>query len=909
MKGIWHAMSASELLEELGTDAKAGLEAEEAARRLARDGANVMTARGGTSWARRLLDQFVQPLIVILVVAAAVSFALGDVVDAIVIGAVVLVNALIGFVQEHRAEQAIAALDAMVVTEANVVRGGAPRRLPSRELVVGDVVTLAPGDAVPADLRLLRTRDLSTDEAALTGESVPVMKAVGELAVDTGVGDRSNMAFAGTAVTFGTATGVVVATGDHTETGRIATMIAGATEIATPLTRRIAALSKLLVWIILGVAAGLFAVEWLRGSALADTFNAAVALAVGAIPEGLPAAVTVLLAVGVSTMARRRALIRRLPAVETLGSTTVICSDKTGTLTENEMTVTRVWTVGADYTLEGVGYAPSGAIRRGTQAIDELAAEPVLALALRCGALCNDTRVVREGDEARVEGDPTEAALLVAAEKAALDDLAAFPRLDEIPFASEHMYMASLHADGDRTPILFVKGGAEAILSRCVAVEGGAPFDRAAIEEEVHALGEEGLRVLCLAYRRLERPQDALPREAVAELTFLALAGMIDPPRAAARPAVLACQRAGILVKMITGDHAVTASAIAAQIGLEGERDARGKLRAVTGGELAEIAAETDAAAASDEALERIADVAERVAVFARVAPEQKLVLVRALQRRGHVVAMTGDGVNDAPALEQADIGVAMGKGGTDVARGAAAMILTDDDFATIAAAVEEGRGVYDNLVKFVTWTLPTNGGEGLVLLAAVVAGAALPILPVQILWVNMATAVLLGISLVFEPKEPGLMERPPRDVDEPILGARLGLRTLLVSTLIAAAAFGLFEYVERTRPGHLEEARTVAVNTIVVIEVAYLFACRSLRVPLWRIGLFSNPWVWVGALVMLVAQLAFTYVPFMNRLFHTAPLDLGWWLYFTLAGGLVFAAVELKKLFGRRVDRSRAEG
>ncbi|MBX3251693.1 MAG: HAD-IC family P-type ATPase [Myxococcales bacterium] len=915
-------MTTAEVLEDLGVDPKSGLAPEEAERRLERDGPNKMTARGGKSTLRRLLDQFVQPLIVILIVAAFVSFALGDVVDAIVIGAVVLVNALIGFFQEHRAEQAIAALDAMVVTEASVIRGGQTRRVRSEALVVGDVVVLQAGDAVPADVRLLRSRDLQTDEAALTGESVPVMKSTDAVDAEAGVGDRSNMAFAGTAVTFGAGTGVVVATGDRAETGRIASMIATATEIATPLTRRIASLSKVLVWIILGVAGGLFAVESVRGAALSDTFNAAVALAVGAIPEGLPAAVTVLLAVGVSHMARRRALIRRLPAVETLGSTTVICSDKTGTLTENQMTVTRLWTPSGDYVLEGVGYAPEGAIRRVGEGdgrangegeppgerVEDVEREPVLALALRCGALCNDTRVLREGDEVKVEGDPTEAALLVAAEKAGLSELVdAHPRLDEIPFASQHMYMASLHGDGDETPLLFVKGSSEALLKRCVRAESDAAFDRDAIEAKVEALGAEGLRVLCLAYRRLAQPEGALSRDAVKDLVFLGLVGMIDPPRAAARSAVAACQGAGIQVKMITGDHAVTASAIAAQIGLEGARAEDGSLRAITGVELAELARGTEGGEAptdaptSEEALERVAEVAEDVAVFARVAPEQKLLLVRALQKRGHVVAMTGDGVNDAPALEQADIGVAMGKGGTDVARGASAMILTDDDFATIAAAVEEGRGVYDNLVKFITWTLPTNGGEGLVLLAAVLTGAALPILPVQILWVNMATAVLLGIALVFEPKEPGLMDRPPRDVNEPILSLGLGLRTLLVSVLIAGSAFGLFEYVLHEEPEALEKARTVAVNTIVVIEVAYLFACRSLRLPLWKLGLFTNPYVWLGALVMLVAQLLFTYVPVMNRLFHSAPLEWFWWLYLTAAGAAVFVVVELKKLVGRR--------
>jgi cation-transporting ATPase F len=903
-------MTAAAALEAVGGDATHGLRAAEAAARLGRDGPNRMTARRGKSALRRFLDQLVQPLIVVLIAAAVVSTLLGDHVDALVIGAVVLVNAVIGFLQEHRAEQAIAALDAMVVTEADVLRDGRRGRIRSEALVVGDLVHLQPGDAVPADLRLIKVRDLQVDEAALTGESVPAVKGTVPVDPAAGVGDRLGMAFAGTHVTFGTAMGVVVATGDRTETGRIARMIASATEIATPLTRKIAGLSKLLIWIILGLAAALFAFEAAQGADLVHTFNAAVAISVGAIPEGLPAAVTVLLAVGVSTMARRGALIRRLPAVETLGSTTVICSDKTGTLTENQMTVTRLWTLDGAFAFSGVGYDPAGAITRaleGTHAAVD--AEPALALALRCGALCNDTRILR-GDEVKVEGDPTEAALLVAADKApglGLD----WPRLDAIPFASEHMYMVTLHDRPGAPPILLVKGSSEALLPRCVdGLRAGerAPIDRAAVSAEVDRLGADGLRVLLLASRELPAGQAAVERHDVQGLTLLGLVGMIDPPRPAAAGAVRACQGAGIQVKMITGDHAVTAAAIAAQIGLEGAR-VGGALRAVTGAELAElVGAPTNGApngAIDPAALDRVAELADAVAVFARVAPEQKLLLVRALQRRGHVVAMTGDGVNDAPALEQADIGVAMGKGGTDVARGAAAMILTDDDFATIAAAVEEGRGVYDNLVKFITWTLPTNGGEGLVLLVAIAVGADLPILPVQILWVNMATAVLLGISLVFEPKEPGLMDRPPRSVKEPILNRALGVRTLLVSTLMAAAAFGLFEWMELRQPGHLAEARTIAVNTIVVIEVAYLFACRSLRLPIWRLGLFTNPWVWVGAVVMLLAQLLLTYAPFMNRLFHTAPIEWIWWVYFSIAGAVVFIVVEMKKLVGRRAARA----
>jgi cation-transporting P-type ATPase F len=882
----WHTLPAPALLEQLGSG-DGGLDEAEAARRLERDGPNQVTRRRGPSALRALADQFLQPLVVILIAAAVISALLGDRVDAIVIGAVVLANGTIGFLQERRAHQAIAALDELIVTEATVVRDGAPRRVPSADVVVGDLVQLQSGDAVPADLRLLRVRDLQVEEAALTGESVPVGKAAGELPEDTALGDRTNMAFGGTAVTYGQGQGVVVATGDATEAGKIAGLMAATRQLATPLTRRIAAMSRLLVWLILGLAAAMFALEAARGAALSTTFNAAVALAVAAIPEGLPAAVTILLAVGVSTMARRRALIRRLPAVETLGNTSVICSDKTGTLTENQMTVTTLVVAGEAYQVTGIGYEVDGAIERDGAAIDVARAAPVRE-ALLAGALCNDTRLARrDSGETVVEGDPTEAALLVAARKAGLDDdaLAAWPRRDAIPFESQHMYMATLHAGPDG-PVVYVKGSPDALLPRCVDQldPRGAlqPVDVDALRAEVARLAARGLRVLCIARRRPASP-DRVAHEDVRELTLLGLAGMIDPPRPEAKHAIAQCHRAGVKVKMITGDHAVTASAIAAELGLEGARDADGWLRAVTGTELAAADAETVAALAAE------------VAVFARVAPEQKLDLVRALQRAGYIVAMTGDGVNDAPALKQADIGIAMGQSGTDVARSASAMILTDDNFATIEAAVEEGRGIYDNLVKFIAWTLPTNGGQAAVLLAAVVLGTVLPVLPVQLLWVNMATAVLLGISLVFEPKEPGLMERPPRPMTTPLVTAGIGLRVVVVSLLLATAAFALFELALR-QGLHVEQARTIAINTIVVVQVGYLFGCRSLRYPIWTIGLFTNNWVWAGAGVMLLTQLLFTYVPFMNRFFHSAPIPAIWWGYMSLAGAAVFVLVEATK-------------
>ena len=887
----WHARSSRGVLDALASSDD-GLSEDEAARRLVRDGRNALTRRRGPSALRALLAQFIEPLVVVLIAAAIVSVALGDHVDAIVIAGVVVANGLIGFVQERRAQNAIVALDALIVTEATVIRGGRTRRMRSEELVVGDIVRVQSGDAIPADLRLLDVRDLQVEEAALTGESVPAAKATGELPQDTPLAERTSMAFAGTAVTYGQARGVVVAIGDATETGKIADLMARTHQLATPLTRRIAGLSRLLVWSILALAAALFALELTRGSSAAATFDAAVALAVGAIPEGLPAAVTILLAVGVSTMARRGALIRRLPAVETLGSTTVICSDKTGTLTENQMTVTALVVGATRFDVTGIGYAAVGAIVRDGAPV-ELAADSPVREALLAGALCNDARLVETDAGVGLEGDPTEAALLVAARKAGLDDaaLSSLPRLDVVPFESQHMYMASLHRRGDGG-VVYVKGSSEALLSRCVdrLAEDGArrAIDVAAARATVEQLAASGLRVLCLA-RREAPGGERIGHDDLRDLTLLGFVGMIDPPRPEAARAVAACRRAGIQVKMITGDHAVTAAAIADALGLDGARTPDGRLRAVTGQELAQVSAE------------ELARMAVDVAVFARVAPEQKLRIVEALQRAGHIVAMTGDGVNDAPALKKADIGVAMGKAGTDVARSAAAMVLTDDNFATIQAAVEEGRGVYDNLVKFITWTLPTNGGEAFVLLAAIVAGAQLPVLPVQLLWINLTTSVILGISLVFEPKEPGLMDRPPRPVSAPLLDRTLLTRVLVVSTLMATAAFGFFELAQ-AQGLTIEQCRTITVNTIVVIEVAYLFACRSLRLPVWRIGLFTNKWVWFGAIAMLAAQLVFTYAPIMNRLFHTAPQPLMWWVYATLAGAAILAVTELKKALARRV-------
>ncbi|MDD5482419.1 MAG: cation-transporting P-type ATPase [Kiritimatiellae bacterium] len=890
----WHQLPAEEAARRLEVNFQEGLSAEETQRRRAEYGLNQMTARRGTPAWLKFIQQFNQALVYILLAAAAVSAAMGEWVDAAVIFGVVIVNAIVGFIQEFKAERAIEALAKMVRTEATVRRAGRKQRVPSAELVPGDIVLLQSGDSVPADLRLFAVRSLQVEEAALTGESVPAQKNVQLLPADTVLGDRRNYGFAGTLVTYGQAEGVVVATGNRTEMGRIATMISGAVDLSTPLTRKIAEFSRLLLYVILGLAALTFVVGLLRGESVADMFMAAVALAVGAIPEGLPAAVTITLAIGVARMAKRRAIIRKMPAVETLGSTTVICSDKTGTLTENQMTVSRIWAGGEVFEVTGGGYEPAGEIMSGGRHAD-LKTSPALNECLLAGLLCNDSQLARHESRLKVEGDPTEAALIVAAQKAGFDPqetAARLPRVDVIPFESEHMFMATLHRDGGGRTI-YKKGSLERLLARCAKVLDGAgneiPLDAGAANRAVEEMTAQGLRVLAFARRRVPADHAKLAHEDVAGgLTLLGLQGMIDPPRTEAIRAVAQCQSAGIEVKMITGDHKGTASAIGRQLGLHGGKGSTGQAEAVTGGELEQI---------PDD---QLAETAERAAIFARVAPEQKLRLVRALQSRGHIVAMTGDGVNDAPALKQADIGVAMGITGTDVAKGAADMILADDNFASIEAAVEEGRNVFDNLTKFITWTMPTNGGEGLLILAAILLGTALPVLPVQLLWINMSTALLLGLMLVFEPKEQSLMSRPPRDPGQPILTPLLILRIALVSIFMVAGGFAVF-LMEKNQGTTLPEARTAVVNTIVIVETFYLLNCRSLTRSFFSLGFFSNMWIAGGIATMLAAQLLFTYAPFMNKLFHSAPISGPAWIKITAIGLIIFTAIEIKKRLGAR--------
>lgn len=908
----WHQLPPENVLQVLDTDMKKGLDVLEVKRRQENYGPNVLTRMKKKGPIKRFLLQFHNPLIYILIMAGALTLWLKEgLVDATTIFGVVLINAVIGFIQESKAEKAIEALEGALTTEAVVIRSGKTQHIPASELVPGDIVTIQSGSRVPADLRLLKSKDLQVAESALTGESTPVIKeSSSPLACDIGLGDRVNMAYASTLVTYGQALGVVTATGDHTELGRISRLIAEAKPLETPLTRKIAHFSHILLFAILGLAGVVFLIGTLHGQPLVDTFMAAIALAVGAIPEGLPAVVTITLAIGVSRMARRRAIIRKLPAVETLGSTTVICSDKTGTLTQNQMTVQHLCAMDACFDIRGTGYAPEGEI-----VSQDGQSEPVghkaLMRTLEAGLLCNDSELVDDpAGHWEAEGDPTEVALIVSAMKSGLrrgEANEAHARVDVIPFESQHQYMASLHEwkeEGVRRA--FVKGAAEVVLERCrEAMDGEGnlkPFDLPTIMHTVEGMARKGLRLLVFACKDFPEEKESIDHGDLKEdLIFLGMQAMIDPPRPEAIAAVEACQKAGMRVKMITGDHALTASAIAAQLGLKGQLDDKGEnLIAWTGQDIARV---------SDEGL---MDGAQSIAVFARVSPEQKLRLVEALQARGEVVAMTGDGVNDAPALKQADIGIAMGITGTDVSKEAADMVLTDDNFASIEAAVEEGRGVFDNLTKFISWALPANIGQGLLVVTSILVGVALPMLPVQILWINMTTGGILGIALAMEPKETNIMDRPPRNPDSPILTGNILWRIVLVGLVILVGAFGLFELAEMSGAS-LDEARTIAVNTVAVVQTFYLLNCRSMTRSIFQLGFFSNGWIFGAIAGMIVLQMTFTYVPFMNFIMSSAPIGLEDWGRIVAVGLAGYIIVELDKgirrwIAARKGKRQRDE-
>jgi magnesium-transporting ATPase (P-type) len=885
----WHALHLEEAFRKVAGRVE-GLTEAEASQRLAQFGPNRLRPPRRRGPIERFLLQFHNVLIYVLLAAGVTTVFLGHYVDAGVIFGVVVINAVIGFIQEGKAEKALAAIRNMLSLQATVLRDGRRVVVPAETLVPGDVVHLQSGDKVPADLRLFHVKSLQIQEAALTGESVPVEKATGAVDPATPVGDRTCMAYSGTLVTYGQGTGMVVETGDATELGRIGALLAEVQTLTTPLVRQLTGFARWLTLAILLLAAATMVFGVLvHGFTWTEMFLAAVGLAVAAIPEGLPAIMTIALAIGVQRMARRNAIIRRLPAVETLGSVTVICSDKTGTLTRNEMTAQSVATARHLFEVTGVGYEPVGAfLLEGGEVHPE--DHPILSEIARAALLCNEAELRQVEGQWIIDGDPTEGALLTVAVKAGLDlafERKAYPRTDIIPFESEHRFMATLHHDHQGRGFVYVKGAPERVLEMCARQRGHGgdePLDAAYWHARIEEIASRGQRLLAIACDDAAGDQRELQfKDVESGMTLLGLLGLIDPPRQEAIDAIRRCQAAGIRVKMITGDHAVTAGAIARGLALANPDDV------ITG-------------AAVDGLDEKgLEDAAEKVDVFARTSPEHKLRLVQALQARRHVVAMTGDGVNDAPALKRADVGVAMGVKGTEAAKEAAEMVLADDNFASIAHAVEEGRTVYDNLKKAIIFILPTNVGEAFILVAAILMGRALPITAVQILWVNMITAVTLALALAFEPMEPGVMSRRPRRADEPLLSGFLVWRLLFVGAILVVGTYGLFVW-ERTQGAEVELARTVAVNTLVVFEAFYLFNTRHLLQPVTsREGLFGSRIVLLSVAVVMGFQLLFTYAPPFQRLFATRAIDLDAWGRIVLVAFSVFVLVELEKWVVRR--------
>jgi magnesium-transporting ATPase (P-type) len=881
----WHSLEQGEVLELLDADT-AGLAEAEAQRRLETWGLNRLPEPPRRHAFVRFLLQFHNILIYVLLGAAAITALLHHVVDTLVILAVVLVNALIGFVQEGKAESAMEAIRQMLAPRAAVIRDGQRNTIDGDGLVPGDIVLIEAGDKVPADLRLLRTHGLQIQESILTGESVAVEKRVGPVTVDAALGDRACMAFSGTTVTSGQGRGVVVATGDATQIGLISGLLARVETLTTPLVEQMGVFAKWLTLFILVIAAVILAFGYfVLHHDFGELFMAVVGLSVAAIPEGLPAVLTITLAVGVQAMARRNAIVRRLPAIETLGSVSVICSDKTGTLTRNEMSVASIVTADRQYRLQGTGYEPVGTVEAPTGPVDA-ATHPPLAEIARAAALCTDAELKNREGVWSVEGDPMEGALVAAAGRIGLlvaETRGQWTRSDVIPFDAKHRFMATLNHDHEHHAVAFIKGAPEKMLAMCrnqrFSDGSVAPLDAAYWQERAEEIAAQGQRVLAVAAKSLPSDKTVLEfGDVESGLTLLALAGLIDPPREEAISAVAECHAAGIRVKMITGDHASTALAIGRQLGL------RNTDRALTGADIDDL---------DDPAL---ATVVRETDVFARTSPEHKLRLVMALQSQGMIVAMTGDGVNDAPALKRADAGIAMGHKGSEAAKEASELVLADDNFVSIAAAVQEGRTVYDNIKKVISWTLPTNAGEASTIILALMAGMALPITPVQILWVNMITAVSLGIALAFEPAETNAMRRPPRPRSEPLLSGSLVWHIILVATLFLGGVFGIYAYaIDRGYP--VELARTMAMNTLVVMEIFHLFFIRNMYATslTWKTVRGTRA-VWIAVVIVAVGQFAITYLRPVQAVFGTQAVGMFDGLLILLAGVLLFTVIEIEK-------------
>ncbi len=884
----WHSLESEEIIELFESDSNDGLGPLSIKHREEYFGKNELKEREKDSYLKKFFLQFHNALIYILLSASFITAILQEWVDSGVIFGVVIINVLIGFMQEVKAQEAIESLKNMMITEAIVIRDSSKITISSIDLVPGDIVLLESGSKIPADIRLIEIKDLKVDESMLTGESLPVLKNTELHNQDIILNDRQNMAYSGTFVTYGRAKGVVVATAEHTELGKIAHLIDNTTQMQTPLTKKISAFSKVLLYVILTLAAFTFIIGVLREQSSVETFMASVALAVGAIPEGLPAAVTITLAIGVSRMAKKNSIIRKLPAVETLGSVTTICSDKTGTLTQNKMSVTNVYCSKSSYEITGNGYIPKGDILQNGKKVEVI--NDSLNELFRVGYLCNESYLVQKEGTYSISGDPTEGALIVSALKCDCDEhklTKTFPRLDILPFESDRQYMATINRDAqNEVNFIYVKGSIEKILEICQyeSIDNKiVEIDKNEILHEAESYASKGLRVLAIAKKETQS-ELINDRELDSGFVFLGLQAMMDPPRPEAIEAVKESLTAGINIVMITGDHVLTAFSIAKMMSIVAQ-DANFEESVLVGKDLFNLS--------DDELIDKVSTVK----VFARVEPEQKLRIVDALQARGEVVAMTGDGVNDAPALKQADIGIAMGLGGTEVAKEAADMILSDDDFSSIAHAVKEGRIVFDNLIKFITWTLPTNLGEGLVILVAIVLGLTLPILPVQILWINMSTAIFLGLMLVFESGEKNIMLRSPRNPSESILSKSMIIQILVVGLYMLLASYLMFEYVLTS--GHsIEYARTVAVNIFVFIEMFYLLSCKELNQSVFKTNMFNNKFLLLGILLMTLSQLAYTHTNFMHSTFKSESLDLITWGQVLLVSVGVLFVVEIKRVF-----------
>lgn len=889
----WHSLDVDDVLEELNASPRDGLSQDDARRRLDEHGPNRLEEEERAGPLRRFLRQFKDALIYVLLAAALLTALMQHWIDTGVILAVVIINAIIGFVQEGKAEQALESIREMLSLEARVLRDSDVHEVSAEDLVPGDIVFVESGDRIPADLRLIEAEQLQVEEAALTGESAPVDKQVESVEEEAGVGDRASMIFSGTTVARGKARGVVVATGEETEVGQIGEMVAGVEELTTPLQQKVQRFARWLSVIIVGLSLALLLVnEFLLPYAFSEMLLIVVSLAVAAIPQGLPAIMTVTLALGVRRMAERNAITRRLPAVETLGSVTVICADKTGTLTRNEMTPRKIIIADGEFDVTGEGYEPEGEIKQREESV-EVGEEPLLEEFIRAGALCNNSRLTRDDEGGwTLDGEPTEGALTVLAARAGFEreeEEERYERLDEVPFESERQYMATLHEVPDGGRVIYIKGAPEKILSLCEkqrTEQGEEELDESFWQEKFEEVAREGHRLLALAMKSVEGGAESLDEDEIDAGAFvlLGMIAMIDPPRKEAIEAIEEAHRAGINVKMMTGDHVATAQSIAERMEIgEGKE-------AIEGKRIEE---------ASDSEMD---DIALNHDVFARSSPEHKLRLVEALQRHGEVVAMTGDGVNDAPALKRANVGVAMGIKGSEAAKEAAEIVLADDNFASIERAIFEGRTIYNNLKKTILFVLPTNGAESLIVLTAVIlVMEQLPITPLQILWVNMITAVTLALSLAFEPPERDVMDQPPRDPDEPLISGQLLLRILLVSVFVGGLAMYVF-FHHIGRGVSLDVSRTIAVNTLVAGQLFYLFNTRFLMRSAFRLETLTGNRISLLSVAALIGfQLIFTYVPLFHTLFDTGSMTLSQWLWPLAVGVALFIVVEIEKAIGRK--------